>query len=195
VGNEWLRFGTPQPVVAPGEPVDLTVRLAEKLGALPPNLLAGARVIALPNGPGESEKPVALVPLTRPPARPRVLEASLRDLPPGQYAIELAIPELGDKTQQDGKPLRMTFRVAPPESKEMLRLETNTELLADLAGSSGGRVFRVHEVGELRDLLTARNRVTVERQPTKLYQGWWMLAVVVTLLGLEWIVRKGAGLP
>ncbi|MFQ3593286.1 MAG: hypothetical protein SNJ82_08880, partial [Gemmataceae bacterium] len=195
VGNEWLRFGTPQPIVVPGEPVELTVRLAEKLGALPPNLLAAARVIALPNQPSEKEKSVALVPLSRPPARPRVLEATLRDLPPGSYAVELAIPELADKVQAEGKPLRLTFRVAPPQSKEMLRLETNTELLTDLASSSGGRLFAVHQADALRDLLTSRSRVTVERQPTKLYQGWWMLAVVATLLGLEWLIRKSAGLP
>ena len=195
IGNEWLRFGMPQPVVAPGEPVDLTVRLTEKLGPIPPNLLAAARVLALPSETNHSEKTVALVPLNRAPARPRVLEASVPDLPPGLYAVELAIPEWADKTQADGKPLRLTFRVAPPESKEMLHLETNTELLADLASSSGGRLFAVHEAGQLRDLLTSRSRVTLERQPVKLYQGWWMLPVVVTLLGLEWLLRKRAGLP
>jgi hypothetical protein len=196
VGNEWLRFGTPQPVYAPGEVVDLTVRLAEKLGPVPANLLAGARVIALPRGGNEAERPVALVPLSRPTARPRVLEAGLRDLPPGEYAVELAIPELGEKTTDaEGKPLRTTFRIAPPESKEMLRLETNVDLLMDLAHSSNGRLFAPHEVGELRELLTNRNRAEIERIPTKLYQGWWMLAVVVSLLSIEWILRKTAGLP
>jgi hypothetical protein len=77
----------------------------------------------------------------------------------------------------------------------MLRLETNVDLLMDLATSSGGRMFAPHEVGELRELLTSRNRAEMERIPTKLYQGWWMLAVVVSLLSLEWILRKAAGLP
>ena len=49
------------------------------------------------------------MPLGKRPAQPRVLEGQLRDLPPGRYAVELAIPDLADKLKdKDGKPLRAT---------------------------------------------------------------------------------------
>ncbi len=96
-GNQFVRFGTPQPVFRPGEVVEIVARLNENLGAIKPDLLAGARIIRLPDTPDGKEKPVALVPLVKRPAQPRVLEGNLRDLPGGRYAIELAIPDMADK--------------------------------------------------------------------------------------------------
>ncbi|MGL4552885.1 MAG: hypothetical protein ACRC33_17045, partial [Gemmataceae bacterium] len=195
VGNEWLRFGTPQPVYRPGEVIDLTARIAEKTGPVKPGLLAAARVIELPAKEGDPEQPRAMVPLTRPEGRPRVLEGKLRDLPPGRYAVELAIPSLADKLTEAGKPLRAAFTVTPPPSEETLRLEANVPLLEDIAVSSGGRVFTPADAEGLRDLLAAKSRPEVERVPTKLYQWWGALAMVVALLTAEWVTRKAAGLP
>lgn len=194
-GNEFVRFGTAQPTARPGEAVDLTVRFAEKAGPLKSDLLAGARIIRLPDDAGGKEKAVALVPLSRATGRPRLLEGQIRGLPPGRYAVELAIPDMAEKLKDGEKPLRSVFTVLDDESREMIALETNRALLDDLATSSGGRVFLPHEAGELRDLLNAKARVQVERFDQKLYQWWGMLALVVALLTLEWAARKWAGLP
>lgn len=191
VGNEWLRFGTAQPVYRLGEEVDLTVRFAEKLGELKPGLLTGARVLAL----GEKESSVALVPITAPEGRPRERTGKFGALPPGRYAVELAIPDLADKLSDEGKPLRAEFSVISPPSQEMLRLETNIALLDDLATGSMGRVFSPAEVSALEEMLVQRSRTETERVPTKLFQWWGMLIVVVALLTIEWIARKAAGLP
>ncbi|MBY0231452.1 MAG: hypothetical protein K2W96_19380 [Gemmataceae bacterium] len=193
-GNEHVRFGTAQPAARPGEAVDITVRLSEKAGPLKPDLLAGARIIRLPEA-GEKEKAVALVPLARAAGRPRLLEGRISGLPPGRYAVELAIPDLEAKLKDGEKPLRAAFAVLDDETREMIALETNRALLDDLAASSGGRVFLAHEAGELRDLVAAKTRTLVERHDQKLYQWWGMLALVVALLTLEWAARKWAGLP
>ena len=68
--------------------------------------------------------------------------ASYAALPPGRYALELAIPSLADKLADGQKPLRASFTVLDDESREMTRLETNAALLDELASRSGGRVFR-----------------------------------------------------
>jgi hypothetical protein len=199
-GNDWVRFGTAQSVYRAGDAIDMTARFAEKLGAIKPNMLAGGRVVRLPDGPGEAEKAAALVPLSTSPARPRMWNGQLRDLPPGKYALELAIPELAPRlldAPKDGKPakpLRATFAVLPPEPQELLALETNYPLLEDLALRSGGKVYEADEAGELRDLLTQKAIIQVERHDLKLYQWWGMLALVVGLLTVEWVVRKMAGL-
>src|SRR5262249_24767968 len=137
-GNDTLRFGTREPAYREGQEVDVVVRLAEGVGPLPPEALAGARIVRAGNDAAGDEA-VAVVPLARKEAQPRVLEGKVRDLPPGQYAIELAIPELGDKLQgppgPDGKPgkLRAAFTVLAPDGGEMVELATNWPLLEELA--------------------------------------------------------------
>ncbi len=191
-GNEWVRFGPAQPAFRPDEPVTVTARLAEKLGALKNDMLAGARVIALADG---KEKAAALIPLSRPAERPRLLDGQIRGLPPGDYALELAIPELAAKLLADGKPLRAPFRVLPPESNELTDLEANLPLLEEIAAKSGGKVFAADEARDLAGLLVKKAIIHVERHDQKLYQWWGALALVVALLTMEWVGRKMAGLP
>jgi hypothetical protein len=195
-GNDFLRFGTPQPVYRQGQEVEIVTRLHENLGALKPDLLAGARILRQ-GKPGEKEEAVALAPLARRPAQPRVLDGRLRDLPAGQYAIELVIPDLADKltTSDAAKPLRATFTVLPPDSTEMIDLETKWPLLEELALKSGGKVFTAEEASELVKLLAGQTVTHVEHSEQRLWQWWVMLALVVLLLTVEWVGRKLAGLP
>jgi hypothetical protein len=192
-GNAWVRFGTSRPAYRADEAIDVTARLAEKTPLLRPDALAGARVIELlPDG---KERPATLAPLSRPPARPRLLDGQIRGLPPGNYALELAIPEMAEKLTADGKPLRAHFSVTSPDSRELIDLETNRALLEEIAAKSGGRVFAAHEAAELADLLVNRSHPNVERSDLRLYQWWGTIALVVALLTLEWVGRKMTGLP
>src|SRR5262245_38286776 len=198
VGNEFVRLGTPQPVYRSGEPIELVARINDKAGPLRADLLAGARVLLLAEKPDakEKEKPTALTQMARRAAQPRVLEGQLRDLAPGRYAVELAIPDLIDKLKDtDGKPLRATFTVLPPESKETVDLERNDALLEDLATRSGGQVFTPANVTELAERLKQQGIPHVEHHEQRLWQWWPLLVLVVLLLTLEWIGRKLSGLP
>jgi hypothetical protein len=206
-GNDYVRFGTSRPIYRKGERPEIVVRLGEELGPIKADLLAGARILRQ-KGPTEPEEAVALVPLSRRPARPRVLEGQAPALAPGQYALELVIPDLEAKlkslpanpaTPTPGtKPtntLRANFSVLPPDSTELLDLETNWPLLEDLASKSGGKVFTPEDAGELANLLAQQTVPYVEHYEQRLWQWWVVLAVVVSLLTLEWIGRKLAGLP
>src|SRR5205823_6016769 len=99
-----------------------------------------------------------------------------------------------DKGKEPG-PLRAVFTMLPPESKEMIDLETNWAMLDDLAIQSGGKVFTPEDAGELRKLLVRQSVPQVEHHEQRLWQWWGLLAVVVVLLTLEWVGRKIAGLP
>jgi hypothetical protein len=201
VGNQFVRFGTPQPVYRTGQEVDVITRLNDLLGPVKPNLLAGARVVRLPDQPGGKEQPAALVPLSARPSQPRVLDGKVRDLAPGQYAVELAIPELADKLAgsaepgREVKPLRATFTMMPPESREMIDLEMRRPVLEDLAAKSGGKVFAPEEAGELAELLVKKSVPHAEHNEQRVYQWWVFLTLVVLLMTIEWAVRKWAGLP
>jgi hypothetical protein len=199
-GNEWVRFGTREAVYRQGQEVDLVVRLSEEVGQLPADALAGARVLRLKDD-GSGEEAVAVVPLGRREAQPRVLEGKLRDLPAGRYAVELAIPDLGDRLNgppgPDGQPskLRASFTVAPPDGGEMVELAANGPLLEELAAKSGGQVFAPENASALVEALTKRAVQHEERTENRLWQWWVTLAVALALLTLEWVARKWAGLP
>jgi hypothetical protein len=199
-GNEFLRFGTHEPVFNQGQEVEVVVRLADEVGPLAPDALAGARILRQADGGGE-EKAVALVPLKRREAQPRVLEGKVRDLLPGRYEIELAIPELADKLQAppgpDGKPgkLRAAFTVTAPDGEEMVELATNWPLLEELAAKSGGKVFTAENAGELLDLLNRQAATHTEHYEFRLWQWWLTLVLFLVLLTVEWVARKFAGLP
>jgi hypothetical protein len=205
VGNEFVRFGTPQPVYRPGDVVDVVARLNDALGTLRPDLLVGGRILRLPEGKDGREESVALVPLGKRAGQPRVFEGKVRDLPAGRYALELAIPGMGEqllaaeKPGEQRRPLRAVFTVLPPESRELADLQTNYPLMEELAARSGGRLFTPDTVGELAELLRKRSVTLVEHQEEKVYQsprlGWLPLGLVVVLLTLEWVTRKLAGLP
>jgi hypothetical protein len=200
-GNAFVRFGTPQPVYRPGESPEVVVRLGDRLGPVKPDLLAGARILRLSDDGKGAEKAVALVPLPQRPAQPRVLSARVGDLPAGRYAVELAIPDLADRLLdnpdkgKEAKPLRAVFTVLPPESKEIVNLETNRPLLDDLATQSGGKVYTAEDADALRQLLLRQGIPHAEHHEQRLWQWWGLLALVVALLTVEWVGRKLAGLP
>ncbi len=205
-GNDYVRFGTSQPIYSRDEEVKIVAHLNEELGPIKPNLLAAARIMKSGKN-GEQEKTVALVPLSRRAAQPRALEGRIRGLSPGEYAIMLDMPDYADKllakagppgkpnSGEPGKPMRAPFTVRPPDSKEMLVLETRWPLLEEIAAKSGGKVFTPEDAGELVDLLIHQSVPYSERFEQKLWQWWVVLALVLAFLTIEWAGRKLAGLP
>ncbi len=197
-GNDFIRFGTPQPIYARDEEIKIIVRLNEELGPIKPDLLAAARILPLGKS-GEKEKAVALVPLSRREAQPRTLAGSIRSLPPGEYAIELVLPEFADKLQakegQKEKPMQAHFTIRPPQSRELIDLETRWPLLEEMAAQSGGKVFTPENAGELVDLLVKQSVPYSEHYEQKLWQWWVILVLVLAFLTIEWTGRKLAGLP
>jgi len=196
-GNRLVRFGTPQPVYQPGEAVEVVARLSESLGELRLDLQAGAKILRLPQGNAEPERTVALVPLESRAGQPRVRQGQVNDLPPGQYAIELAIPQLADKlfAENSRLPLRASFSVRAAPHQELFALEANRPLLDELAAASRGKVFQPWELDDLEAALLQRGEVQIEHHEQRLWQWWGVLVVVVALLSLEWVLRKLSGLP
>src|SRR5207253_3319915 len=121
------------------------------------------------------------------------LEAKLRDLAPGKYAVELAIPDLSDQLQAgvgpDGKvgKLRTIFTVAPPDTAEMVDLATNRPLLEDLANRSGGEVFEPEDAGKLIERLHKAIAVRQFRNEVRLGRSPWTLVLFLLLLSIEWV--------
>jgi hypothetical protein len=204
-GNRYVRFGSREPVYRQGREMEIVARLAEEVPPLASGALAGARLYR--RHPDGKEDAVALVPLVRGEAQPRVLEGQVRDLPPGQYRVELEIPTLSDKLktppepedETEDKQRRDTFAVLPPDGGEMVDLGTNWTLLEDLATRSKGEVIAPDQIDHLADRLVSQVITRERREDEKLWQDapvvWVTLGLILLLLTMEWVGRKMAGLP
>ena len=91
-GNRFAHFGSREPVVRAGQNADIMVRLGEEAPTLKAGALTQVRLWRqLKEG---KEEPAALVTLAPNAKWGKLLEAQVSDLPPGQYRVELDIPDL-----------------------------------------------------------------------------------------------------
>jgi hypothetical protein len=119
-----------------------------------------------------------------------VFRGATAPLSPGQYEVRIhgeGLPELDQKVKTE-------FVVRPPEAGELAVLNANEDLLRQIADQSGGEFFREEEASELPSRLEPLSREKVFESDTALWQSWWWFAPLVSLLTLEWILRKWAGM-
>ena len=170
-------------------------RLSERGKKLPANFLAGIRLFRKEEG--VKEDPAGLVPLKAHASIPGELEGTQGKLPPGDYFAELVLPEFEDKLKgPDGKKLRASFRVLPPDSGEMVDLSTELGIiLQSLAAATGGEVYTPDRIEELIRKLKERTITRDHVTKTPLVHSGILLAILLVLLCMEWSLRKWAGLP
>jgi len=105
----------------------------------------------------------------------------------GSYRIGLTLPS------SSGPPVEVSceIRVTRPNI-EIVRPQMDRQALVTLArGSGGGRYFEMDEAMQVPPLISDRHEVTTTRsRPIVLWDRWWTLALLVTLLTVEWGVRK-----
>jgi hypothetical protein len=89
---------------------------------------------------------------------------------------------------------RTQFKVAAKESGERSMLSINEDLLRQISTASGGNYFREEQCDELVAALKGLSDGRIEERDTVLWQEWPWFAAIVSLLTLEWILRKRAGM-
>jgi hypothetical protein len=71
----------------------------------------------------------------------------------------------------------------------------NRAALQQFAAGSGGKYFEIDETDKLAELIPDRSRTYVTRErPRMLWDNSYMLGALVTLVTVEWILRKKAKL-
>lgn len=198
-GNRFVRFGARAPIYRHDQEVEVVVRLGEDAA---PIASATARM-KLIRQEGDKEELVAAVPLIQDEQRTKQWTGKLKQLPPGHYRLQPDIPELRAKLAEeppgDETANRHGFTVLPPEEGELIEVAVNWELLRALAEQTQGRLFTAEDIGELPDLLARQVVHKDTRHEQRIWQDapmvWWMLGVLLSLLTVEWIIRKIAGLP
>jgi hypothetical protein len=73
----------------------------------------------------------------------------------------------------------------------MRGLRQKAELLKQIADETGAAYTTLEEAGGLPDLIQKASQVKVTRGPDEdLWDTWWTLAALATLLCIEWTVRR-----
>ncbi len=192
-GNDYVRFGVREPVYRGDQEIEMLARLGDKAKSLDRNAVVGARLLR--RSAGNREESAALISLKPSPEVPGQFEGAQGNLPPGDYEMELVVPDLETKLNgPDGKKLRAAFKVLPPDTGEMLNLATNWERMKEIADKSDGMMLPADRAGELLDKLKSRTATREITTDTQLGQSWWLLVPLIALLTAEWLLRKWVGL-
>jgi hypothetical protein len=193
VGNRVVRHGPLKSRVGEGEAIRLQARVAEDVANLPPDLLMASRIFRR-NGSAEA---VAVVPLRAVPGQPRVFEGVAPGLVEGDYVVRLDAPQLEaiSKAQNAGAIPEAPLEVAPRDTSEKVELAAAREPLERLAAATSGKVFNDFQASELPAYLKARTKPIERSEETPLWDHPATLILFFTILTVEWILRKRAGLP
>jgi hypothetical protein len=199
-GNHLVRHGVKDSLLEYGQEGTAIVRLGKDAPSLDP-AAARVHIVRLRNdGTEEIAENLALKSQEQ---RGRHYEAKIPSLAPGNYRVDLAIPELAGKvalSDDEKKTRRDLFTVLPPRTREMQELAVDWDLLRDLAGQSGGRVLTPQSAEEIVSLLDRQTQTEASLPaPLPFWRHpalpWLLFGALLGLLSLEWLTRKLAGLP
>jgi hypothetical protein len=169
-----------------GEPIRLTVRFPDD--APPPGPDTKVEVYKERTPPGAAnagEKDAEIVRLSKVEGSRATYEHVLTRTPEGNYRFWLSSPDV-----PQGKP-RTECRVLPPPG-EMEQLKMNQPDMERSAEETHGRFYTLADADQLLDDLPSGTRVSLHtpRPPWLLWNHDTVFVGALTLLGMEWILRK-----
>ena len=173
-GNSRLRLLSSDDKLELGDAVELVAEVKDR--AMQP-LIADSYAVTVERE-GESSEPVDLAPV----------EAS-----PGTYSLRYRPTQLGTyrvrPAAQGGKSVEISFQVAPSQVESQGPMDRAE--LAAVAGANGGVLFdSPAELMAALDDIPSRSATDTFRTPHALWDGWPTIILVLTLLSMEWILRK-----
>ncbi|HEX8203078.1 MAG TPA: vWA domain-containing protein [Isosphaeraceae bacterium] len=159
------------------QPVQVRVRFPN------PGLAPGSAELAVQiERPGKGPRRLTLK--ASPGAR-NLFEGALPPLPEGEYTVRLLPPPV----LEGGMPTS-TFRIEPPAG-EAERVQLNEPELIRAAEVSGGKFYTPLTAAELLKDLPAPQKVPLDTDPPiPLWNTWPVLALFLTVLGADWVLRK-----
>ena len=110
----------------------------------------------------------------------------LGKLPTGEYAVMPVVNELeGEKLEAV-----LHFEVIEQSSLENVYIRQNRPFLERLCEETGGQYFDFRDFAQLPDAVTTDKKIVERVEQTELWDTWWMLLAVTSLLVCEWLLRK-----
>jgi hypothetical protein len=187
-GNEFVRFGPERPVISQGDDALFLARWTEPFLRRNPELKARAE-ISRADDPDHA--PVMTIDLSPTETRPLVHSGRAAGLSAGEYRVTLVVDNANAGTAEIVAELTVTERV----TTELSELAANRDLLEQIADVSGGRLFYPEQLDELPRLFEGLTEAESLREEVSLWDHWFTLLVLCSVLGAEWVLRKLNGLP
>jgi hypothetical protein len=164
-----------------GDSVELRVRFADE--RLAPAADDGVTVVVEQSG-----RKTQRVTLRRAAGGRGVFEGTLDRPAVGTYHVRIAVPTL------EGQAPAADFTVLPPPG-EFARVRMDTAEMRRAAEISGGRFYTFDAADRLLDHLPPGRQVPIESLPPRpLWNRWPVVALLLSLLIAEWILRKRRGM-
>ncbi len=183
VTDRFVSLDSGAPVYAPGEQAELRVRVRDSQGRPMPK--ANPEVAIYRDG-----KKVAVVPLKGDNVPNGVFRGRSPALAGGNYEVRVNVPGLPPAEMK----ARTEFSVLATVSGELGQLHCDEELLRRITFNSGGVYYREEDMDGLAERLRPLSEGKVVITETALWQSYWWFIPVALLLGIEWALRKRAGL-
>jgi hypothetical protein len=126
---------------------------------------------------------------------PGLYWAELGELPSGTYRLELSAPSAKPMLDQDKvETVATEFSVDPSTPAEQVELSADRALLGQIASSTGGIVAELYEAPRVLGALGPGTLATHEVRQYTLWDCWWFLTLIISLVTAEWLLRKKVGL-
>ncbi|MCA9125856.1 MAG: VWA domain-containing protein [Planctomycetales bacterium] len=183
VKNEFVSLDTGAAQVLPGHPVELLSQLKDMSG----DPASGKSVMVVLASDAQLETKIALIEHTD---LPGTYSAIASNLPEGHYRVRL----LAEDYPQEALNIETELVVTSEHRRELLDLTCNRKLLTDLAQATGGKYYSENDLSQLAQQLRPVSGIRLENRSVAIWQSYMWFLPALTLLTMEWILRKRAGL-
>jgi hypothetical protein len=133
---------------------------------------------------------IASIPLAQEPDARGFYRATAGPFAVGDYVVRLEVAGI----PQDATRITSQFKVQPPIDLEMESLACNVVDLEKVASATGGSFAMIEEANTIVDKLKAYRTGKIVESKTLLWQSYPWFVTIMTLLSIEWFLRKRAGL-
>lgn len=186
-----LQVGLDHSLMAPNETAELKARASAKNG-LPLGETPKVRLEKL-GANGEAMGEPRTLDMTAMPDAPGIWRLPIEGLEEGSWRVITthSSPELAGRSEA------RDLIVRDQNGTEGLDLSGDPANLARMAATGGHQAGTMDQCQEImRDFASKlKPRSQEHRETIRLWNSWLFLSLVVALLGLEWVLRKRAGLP
>ncbi len=163
--------------IEPGKPLRLRARVHDSAGK--PSLEPSVQIsVKAADGAVRAETLTAVAPGSG------RFEKTVNDLPAGEYSL----------TVDSSAEPKLAIRVAASNEAEMANLAGDDRLLRRITDATSGQAIGLEQLADLPAQIAERASQHPQIAETRLWDSPYLFAFVLACLGLEWAVRKQAGL-
>ncbi len=138
----------------------------------------------------KDDQPIATLPMRLEDAQRRTYVGQTDGLPAGEYRVRVRASGFDAAALKASTPIW----VVPPRGSELDRVSVDQAALDRIASAGGGVAVHESSANEILTSLGALSGGRIVESDTLLWQTWWVFAIIIALLALEWWFRKKVGL-